>query len=230
MVVIVAGLAYLAVVAWRDGERRAAALTVLSWAIVPTALVSMLSSKLFHYAYPFLPAMALAGGMAAADAAGVVDRRVREWLDRPGRAPRAAAAAGGAAVVLLLLAIGAVPVRAYVDTVRMTRTGRAPLRTLRDCLAPLVRQRAGLDGQGPGVWGEATDLSHIYFHYLQGLGPGTSAVPRRTRPCSRTSTRLGTSARSCCPATGTTHWWRWCARATPNSWNGPRARLVTRWP
>ena len=58
---VVTGIAALAWAAWR--ERPWLARLVLAWAIVPLALISGGSSKLFHYAYPFLPALALGGGL-----------------------------------------------------------------------------------------------------------------------------------------------------------------------
>jgi hypothetical protein len=46
--------------------------TLLVWALVPIALMSTFTSKLFHYAYPFLPPLAVAGGLAAATLFGWV--------------------------------------------------------------------------------------------------------------------------------------------------------------
>ena len=43
-------------------RRRADGLVVLMWFAVPIALISLGTSKLYHYAYPFLPPVALAGG------------------------------------------------------------------------------------------------------------------------------------------------------------------------
>ena len=52
---------------WRALWRRdALAWTVVVWAVVPLALISSFTSKLYHYAYPFLPPLALAGGVALA--------------------------------------------------------------------------------------------------------------------------------------------------------------------
>ncbi len=41
---------------WLEGA------VVLMWAIVPMAIISAGTSKLYHYAYPFLPPLAIAGG------------------------------------------------------------------------------------------------------------------------------------------------------------------------
>jgi len=43
---------------WPEG------LVVLYWGLLPIAIISTGTSKLYHYAYPFLPAFALAGGYA----------------------------------------------------------------------------------------------------------------------------------------------------------------------
>lgn len=61
--IAVAGVAALAVNAWRrDGWL---ARVFLVWGIVPIALISFGSSKIFHYVYPFLPPVALGAGCAA---------------------------------------------------------------------------------------------------------------------------------------------------------------------
>ena len=39
---------------------------VLLWATLPLALISVGTSKLYHYAYPFLPPLALAAGYLVA--------------------------------------------------------------------------------------------------------------------------------------------------------------------
>jgi hypothetical protein len=38
--------------------------TSVPWFVVPVSLISMLSSKLYHYAYPFVPPLAIAAGYA----------------------------------------------------------------------------------------------------------------------------------------------------------------------
>ncbi len=61
---VVAGAALLLyrIVRRRDGL----AWTLVVWAVLPVVLISGLSSKLLHYSYPFLPPLALAGGVALA--------------------------------------------------------------------------------------------------------------------------------------------------------------------
>lgn len=52
---------------WRSiRERSTGALVVILWFCLPVAVISTTTSKLFHYSYPFLPPVALAGGVAAA--------------------------------------------------------------------------------------------------------------------------------------------------------------------
>ena len=64
----VIGLVWLAVRAWQG--RPWLARLILVWWLVPYVLLSVGTSKLFHYAYPFLPPLALGAGLAAA-----------RWLD-----------------------------------------------------------------------------------------------------------------------------------------------------
>ena len=54
------GFILLSVVAWR--ERRVDAVAILAWLVVPLTLMSVGTSKLHHYAYPFLPPAALMVG------------------------------------------------------------------------------------------------------------------------------------------------------------------------
>jgi 4-amino-4-deoxy-L-arabinose transferase-like glycosyltransferase len=95
---------------------------VLLWAFVPVAIISSGSSKLYHYVFPFLPPLALAGGYLAGLAAMLAPaplRRVLEWLERQIAARFPGLVAGGsrawarrsAAVVIVVaaaLAVGAV--------------------------------------------------------------------------------------------------------------------------
>jgi 4-amino-4-deoxy-L-arabinose transferase-like glycosyltransferase len=62
--IVLAGAVLLVVDALR--HRRADAAVVMLWFALPLAIISTATSKLYHYAYPFLPPVALAGGFAAA--------------------------------------------------------------------------------------------------------------------------------------------------------------------
>jgi 4-amino-4-deoxy-L-arabinose transferase-like glycosyltransferase len=57
---VAGGLLFLLVESVRQRRREGA--VVLAWAVVPLVLISFGTSKLYHYAYPFLPPLALAGG------------------------------------------------------------------------------------------------------------------------------------------------------------------------
>ena len=86
----VAGFVLLAVVAWR--ERRVEAVTVIAWLVVPLTLMSIGTSKLHHYLYPFIPPAALAIGFGpgwiARAGAGYL---IGSWKSSSGASPRAAA-------------------------------------------------------------------------------------------------------------------------------------------
>lgn len=57
---------------------------IVLWAVLPIALISLGSSKLYHYAYPFLPPLALGGGYLVALVmmlAPVQVRKAAEWIE-----------------------------------------------------------------------------------------------------------------------------------------------------
>ncbi len=56
-------------------------LVVLLWFALPFALMSFGTSKLYHYAYPFVPALALAGGYAPARLLSLLQRPLGRILD-----------------------------------------------------------------------------------------------------------------------------------------------------
>jgi len=101
---------------WPEG------ILVLLWLVIPTALISLGTSKLYHYAYPFLPPLALAGGYAAATLVHRVGPAVRvaicageRWGQRrwPAMAAFQRSRAGSAAAVLAVLAVAAAIATAY---------------------------------------------------------------------------------------------------------------------
>jgi 4-amino-4-deoxy-L-arabinose transferase-like glycosyltransferase len=130
LVAVGVGLLVYRVGRYRDGL----AWTLLVWGILPLALISGLSSKVMHYTYPFLPPLALAGGLAVAaplsmfkvrlehlagHLEGVRFRRVADRLSQPA-VRRILIAIGVAAIVLAAIAlvagttkvvIGGVPLR-----------------------------------------------------------------------------------------------------------------------
>jgi 4-amino-4-deoxy-L-arabinose transferase-like glycosyltransferase len=78
------------------------AVLVLLWFAVPVALISLGTSKLYHYMYPFLPPIALAGGYAVASFAGFAWPRVhRAGQSMERRLSRAVAASVPGASAML---------------------------------------------------------------------------------------------------------------------------------
>ncbi|MFN7914954.1 MAG: hypothetical protein U0Q55_06415 [Vicinamibacterales bacterium] len=77
---IVAGLVTLA---WQTIRRRwFEGTVVLLWAIVPMAAISAGTSKLYHYAYPYLPPITLAAGYLVALVAMLAPAPLRRILER----------------------------------------------------------------------------------------------------------------------------------------------------
>ena len=67
---------------WRGVRRRSAeAMVVILWFCLPLAVMSTTTSKLFHYAYPFLPPLALGGGIATAWIAGLLYRALQQPIN-----------------------------------------------------------------------------------------------------------------------------------------------------
>ena len=79
-IVAVAGLARLAYVAWRDQVWLAR--VVLLWGVVPMVLISIGTSKLLHYAYPFWPPIGIGAGMAFTWMLGKLDEPIGAWCRR----------------------------------------------------------------------------------------------------------------------------------------------------
>src|SRR5205085_3945780 len=131
---------------------------VLLWAIVPVAIISFGSSKLYHYVFPFLPPLALAGGYLAGLAAMLAPaplRRGLEWLERQIAVRFPGFAAGGsrpwarrtAAVIIAVAAVLALWA-VFFGQVRLTAGQRLLFKssgTLRPAVAILVA--AGLTPQ-----------------------------------------------------------------------------------
>ena len=222
------GLAIMLVDAARG--RVSAAWVILAWAALPLAAISIGSSKLYHYAYPFLPPFAVAAGYGVA--------RLVEML-RGVEPPATAGIASGAAATPclrttaalgLLGAIGLVvatavqgtlqihagdrllfrntsiirpavvaavcaiplfglrsgviamlalvlstwvpmPLKAYVDNLRLLGHERRPLGLLAECVARVDAARAGR-GEPSGIYSPVSDQGylHQYFYYLRGPG------------------------------------------------------------
>jgi len=125
-VLVLAGLVLLLVQTVR--RRWPEGLVILLWCGVPMLLISMGTSKLYHYVYPFLPPFALAAGyavgLASMLAAAPVYRIVQSLQEHAGaRWPGAVAAVRRPAVRALLLAIAATAVGIAIITL-----ARGPIR------------------------------------------------------------------------------------------------------
>jgi 4-amino-4-deoxy-L-arabinose transferase-like glycosyltransferase len=82
VVPVAGGLILLTVEAF--AWRRDRALLVWLWFVVPMTLISLGTSKLYHYAYPFLAPLAVAGGCFVAFVAALAQGGVDKALERPG--------------------------------------------------------------------------------------------------------------------------------------------------
>jgi 4-amino-4-deoxy-L-arabinose transferase-like glycosyltransferase len=150
---VVFGLIVLAVQAVR--RRRAGELVVLLWLLLPVCLISLGTSKLYHYVYPYLPPLALAAGYGLAWlvtlVAGVAANRtagVRGWFaTRRARVARPVTPGGAwvtvwqpVFVALMVLAF-TLALLALIEPVRVTIGGQTLFRNhsaLRPLLAALV--------------------------------------------------------------------------------------------
>jgi 4-amino-4-deoxy-L-arabinose transferase-like glycosyltransferase len=98
---LVAALGLAALVVMTIRHRLADGLVLLLWLVGPLTLISLGSSKLYHYAYPYLPPLALAAGYGVALVASSIEPPLRAALARYVDLPRPS----GAAVRVVLLAI-----------------------------------------------------------------------------------------------------------------------------
>jgi len=134
---VVAGVATLAVQAVR--RRWFEGMVILLWAVVPMVIISAGSSKLYHYAYPFLPPLALGAGYLAALVtmlAPVPLRRLFEWVeDRvaatfPGLASRAGSHGVRLAASALMVVAAALTIATLaLGNLRITIDGRTLFRS-----------------------------------------------------------------------------------------------------
>jgi 4-amino-4-deoxy-L-arabinose transferase-like glycosyltransferase len=179
-------------------ERWVPGTLTLYWFWAPFVLMSLGTSKLWHYAYPFLPPVALAGGYLAARAGAVVNGRpdpanpsgplttaVSRGLSRLGvaagrvlrlssaGASRIAAAwahaAPAAVAALLLLSTAHLPdVRQL--TARMAAEPH-PIRSTRDCIAAVQHEQLAAHRPVPGLVAFVpSGFMHSYFSYFRKVG------------------------------------------------------------
>jgi 4-amino-4-deoxy-L-arabinose transferase-like glycosyltransferase len=117
---------------WPEGT------VIVLWATLPISLISLGTSKLYHYAYPFLPPVALAGGYLAAlfvMLAPVPLRNGLEWIeDRMAQVPLLRAVSNGRRTVsvlwaVILLTAAAAVVVAVTGRLRLPLPGGGSLRS-----------------------------------------------------------------------------------------------------
>jgi 4-amino-4-deoxy-L-arabinose transferase-like glycosyltransferase len=139
---------------------------LMFWFWLPLAFISLGSSKLWHYTYPFVPPLALWAGYGISWAGRAAATR----LSAPLRSQRWSPVVQ-AAVAVALLAAG--PARAYPATLGRFGSERHPLRTLRNCMNTVraYEASAGQRQQSLFVW-LPTGYQHPYFYYFRGVGWG----------------------------------------------------------
>jgi 4-amino-4-deoxy-L-arabinose transferase-like glycosyltransferase len=120
------GLGMILLVVRTVRARQALAVVVLVWALVPIGLMSIGSSKLHHYAYQFLPPLALAAACAVAWILDTVPRLVEPTATalsrRPGRAVRTMVVLlASVAVIVAALTILGGPMRWRVGGLTLLR-------------------------------------------------------------------------------------------------------------
>jgi len=159
-VTVIAGLVVLLVQTvrrrWPEGAM------VLLWASVPVAIISFGLSKLYHYVFPFLPPLALAGGYLAGLVAMLAPaplRRGLEWMERQVEVRLPKLAAGGTrqwarrtAVVVMIVAAALAVTAVVSGPVRINLGDRVLFKssgTVRPALAILIA--AGLTRQSARV-------------------------------------------------------------------------------
>jgi 4-amino-4-deoxy-L-arabinose transferase-like glycosyltransferase len=154
------------IVLWRSlrGEWLEGTLVVF-WFALPISLISLGSSKLFHYTYPFIPPLALAAGYLFA----WLDRGVADVLARL-RAGRGPAWIARVAIAVALIAVG--PAETYWSAFSRLRLEDHPLRTARDCMQNVreFERRAGQLPTSLFVWLPTGTYLHPYYYYFRNAG------------------------------------------------------------
>jgi len=162
--VLVAAAGGLALLLFRAIRSRSLpAATVLVWAALPLTLMSLLTSKLYHYTYPYQAPVALAGGCLVAALLEGGWRLLSTSRARLSRWPGARITAARAAVVLVAVAL--LPLSAYRNQWTRLHDNPHPLRTMRDCLTRVM----AFHGKR-GFYVEHESLVHPFYYYFRDLG------------------------------------------------------------
>lgn len=154
-------------------ETRPAAVLLGLWLVVPVLLFSLAASKLPHYVYPALPALAVVGGQVfGAVARAIGDVRRREPL--PPRARWAAAVAAALGLALAAAVVVSGPLRADLGplSARTARPERPLAVAAAGILAVLGRRRAAAAVLALGL--AASEVDREYGRALE-----TARVARR---------------------------------------------------
>jgi len=158
---VVAGAVALA---WRARTRPAAVLVAL-WFVVPIVLFSLAASKLAHYVYPALPALAVIGGQAFGAAVDLVgDMRRVAPVCRRARMALAMLVTGALTLALVVALRGRVDVALGPLNVRTASPARPALAAAAGVLVLFGRRRAAV-----GVLGVALAASEVNREYGRAL-------------------------------------------------------------
>ena len=134
-IVIAAGFITLVVYALRRGDWLAR--VCLVWCVLPTALISLGTSKLFYYVYPFFPPLAIGTGLLGSVVFSMVDgtrghaaaarltRMLGRWAPVPGRERLWLGVFAAAALVLAAWTAWSGPVTLEAGGVRLFRNSSA---------------------------------------------------------------------------------------------------------
>jgi 4-amino-4-deoxy-L-arabinose transferase-like glycosyltransferase len=144
---------------WLEGS------VILCWFMLPISLMSLGSSKLLHYTYPFVPPLALAAGCLFAR----LDQAVAEMMAGQKASP-AYAWMARAAVALVLLAAG--PAEPYRATFPKLLVENHRLRNARDCMQNVrtYERRAGQPQTSLFVYLPPGVYQHPYYYYFRNAG------------------------------------------------------------
>jgi hypothetical protein len=168
--IAIPGVLLLGANAW-NGQPWLARLLFL-WLVVPFGLISLGPSKVFHYAYPYLPPLALGAGAAAAVVVRAMERMFApgarptgDQPSRPGALTQKLAMAVGRALAIAAVVI--LPVWASADRLQSFSSVDHPLRALRDCAMTVDTSPPDIHVHPP-YFQLAT---HSPYYYLRQVGP-----------------------------------------------------------
>ena len=167
---LLVGIAGVLFVARSVARRWTEGIVVVLWFAIPVAVISTGTSKLYHYIYPFLPPVALAGGWLVA----TVLRRIYPWFTPPLVPAKLIAGAAIAGALVFVLPLGA-----YRTNVAQASELRRPHHDLRACLAPIVDERVAQGRGAPGVLVDSGAPSWVPIYYFRTIGElqrGTQAT------------------------------------------------------